>query len=170
MSFEPRVRFKTPFRELAELIANTFRDHGFSYVIEPESDVELSYEVLIKKGDEKIASISISLFDEDYIPPYALVNILINIETKDLEIKEKIKKILTEAKNRISVKRKLETIADELVPELKYMLNDVLSSNENYNKPVIKRRIKNIRKVINEMKEMIDKVLLILGDEEIEES
>ncbi len=170
MSFEPRVRFKTPFRELAELIANTFRDHGFSYVIEPESDVELSYEVLIKKGDEKIASISISLFDEDYIPPYALVNILINIETKDLEIKEKIKKILTEAKNRISVKRKLETIADELVPELKYMLNDVLSSNENYNKPVIKRRIKNIRKVINEMKEMIDKVLLILGDEEIKES
>ena len=170
MSSEPRVRFKTPFRELAELIANTFRDHGFSYVIEPDSGVELSYDVLIKKGDEKIASISISLFDEDYIPPYALVNILINIETKDLEIKEKIKKILTEAKNRISVKRKLETIADELVPELKYMLNDVLSSNENYNKPVIKRRIKNVRKVINEMKEMIDKVLLILGDEEIKES
>jgi len=170
MSSEPHVRFKTPFREIAELIANTFRDHGFSYVIEPESDVELSYDVLIKKDDEKIASISISLFDEDYILPYTLVNILINIETKDPEVREKIKRILTEAKNRISVKRKLETIADELVPELKYMLNDVLSSNESYNKPVIKRRIKSIRKVINEMKEMIDKVLLVLGDEKTEKS
>ena len=170
MSSEPHVRFKTFLREIAELIANTFRDHGFSYVIEPESDVELSYDVLIKKDDEKIASISISLFDEDYILPYTLVNILINIETKDPEVREKIKRILTEAKNRISVKRKLETIADELVPELKYMLNDVLSLNESYNKPVIKRRIKSIRKVINEMKEMIDKVLLVLGDEKTEKS
>jgi len=170
MGSEPRVRFKTLFREIAELIANTFRDHGFSYVIKPESDVEFSYDVLIKKGDEKIASISISLFDEDYIPSYALVDILINIETKDPEVREKFKKILTEAKNRISVKRKLEIIADELVPELKYMLNNILTSNESYNKPVMKRRIKSIRKAINEMKEMIDKVLLVLEDEKTEKS
>jgi len=170
MSFEPHIKFKTLFRELAELIANTFRDHGFSYVIEPESGVELSYDVLIKKDDEMIASISISLFDEDYIPSYTLVNILINIETKDPEVREKIKRILTEAKNRISVKRKLEIIADQLMPELTYMLNDILTLNESYNKPVVKRRIKSIRKVINEMKEMIDKVLLVLGDEKTEKS
>jgi len=68
------------------------------------------------------------------------------------------------------VKRKLEIIADELVPELKYMLNDILTSNESYNKPVMKRRIKSIREVINEMKEMIDKVLLVLEDEKTEKS
>jgi hypothetical protein len=70
VSSEPHVRFKTPFRELAELIANTFRDHGFSYIIEPESGVELSYEVLIKRDDEKIALISVSRSDEDHTSPY----------------------------------------------------------------------------------------------------
>jgi hypothetical protein len=161
MSSEPRVRFKTPFRELAELIANTFKDHGFSYVIEPESGVELSYEILIKKDDEKIVLISVSRSDEDHTSPYVFTNIL----TKDPEVIKEIKKILMEAEDRIVVKKKLEAVADYLMPDLMRTLYDALS-NEDYSKPVIRR----VRKIINEMKKLIDDASLILGDEEIEES
>jgi len=105
MCSEPHVRFKTPFRELAELIANTFKDHGFSYVIEPESGVEFSYEILIKKDEEKIALISVSRSDEDHTSPYVFTNIL----TKDPEVVKEIKKILMEAEDRLVVKRKLKS-------------------------------------------------------------
>jgi len=158
---EPHVRFKTFFRELAELIANTFKDHGFSYVIEPESGVELSYEILIKKDEEKIALISVSRSDEDHTSPYVFTNIL----TKDPEVVKEIKKILMEAEDRLVVKRKLEVITDYIMPELMRTLYDALI-NEDYNKPVIRR----IREMINEMKKLIDDASLILGDEEIEES
>ena len=161
MSSEPRVRFKTPFRELAELIANTFRDHGFSYVIEPESGVELSYEILIKRDGEEIVLISVSRSDEDHTSPYVFTNIL----TKDPEVVKEIKKILMEAEDRLVVKRKLEVITDYIMPELMRTLYDALI-NEDYSKPVIRR----IRKMINEMKKLIDDASLILGDEEIEES
>ena len=161
MSSESRVRFKTPFRELAELIANTFRDHGFSYVIEPESGVELSYDVLIKRDGEEIVLISVSRSDEDHTSPYVFTNIL----TKDPEVVKEIKKILMEAEDRLVVKRKLEAITDYIMPELMRTLYDALI-NEDYNKPVIRR----IRKMINEMKKLIDDASLILGDEEIEES
>ena len=161
MSSEPRVRLKTPFRELAELIANTFRDHGFSYVIEPESGVELSYEILIKRDGEEIVLISVSRSDEDHTSPYVFTNIL----TKDPEVVSEIKKILMEAEDRLVVKRKLEAITDYIMPELMRTLYDALI-NEDYNKPVIRR----IRKMINEMKKLIDDASLILGDEEIEES
>jgi len=161
MGSEPHVRFKTLFREIAELIANTFRDHGFSYVIEPESGVELSYEILIKRDEEKIALISVSRSDEDHTSPYVFTNIL----TKDPEVVKEIKKILMEAEDRLVVKRKLEVITDYIMPELMRTLYDALS-NEDYNKPVIRR----IRKMINEMKKLIDDASLILGDEEIEES
>ena len=161
MSSEPRMRFKTLFRELAELIANTFKDHGFSYVIEPESDVELSYDVLIKRDEEKIALISVSRSDEDHTSPYVFTNIL----TKDPEVVKEIKKILMEAEDRLVVKRKLEAITDYIMPELMRTLYNALS-NEDYSKPVIRR----IRKMINEMKKLIDDASLILGDEEIEES
>jgi len=155
------MRFKTLFRELAELIANTFKDHGFSYVIEPESDVELSYDVLIKRDEEKIALISVSRSDEDHTSPYVFTNIL----TKDPEVVKEIKKILMEAEDRLVVKRKLEAITDYIMPELMRTLYNALS-NEDYSKPVIRR----IRKMINEMKKLIDDASLILGDEEIEES
>jgi len=161
VSSEPRMRFKTLFRELAELIANTFKDHGFSYVIEPESDVELSYDVLIKRDEEKIALISVSRSDEDHTSPYVFTNIL----TKDPEVVKEIKKILMEAEDRLVVKRKLEAITDYIMPELMRTLYNALS-NEDYSKPVIRR----IRKMINEMKKLIDDASLILGDEEIEES
>jgi len=161
VSSESRVRFKTPFRELAELIANTFRDHGFSYVIEPESGVELSYDVLIKRDGEEIVLISVSRSDEDHTSPYVFTNIL----TKDPEVVKEIKKILMEAEDRLVVKRKLEAITDYIMPELMRTLYDALI-NEDYNKPVIRR----IRKMINEMKKLIDDASLILGDEEIEES